>query len=244
MTYQPTPQDFQTLVQLSQAQNPPIDPTQVAIVLFEESGFDPSRQNNSGTGNYGLNQMSTANIQALGLSVSDWTSMTAAEQLQYVFRFWSSSAASANSGQFPSDGGTLLAMNFEPGAFQTVGAGSNPDAVLAGASGPYATNYAWNKVLDPNGTGEITVNTCRQYVSNLLSQYAGNSQWQAIQAGIASAGGNAQPQPQQPQNPVPTPNPSSMLSTLALAIVGGLAIGGAAHILLPKPAPRRRYRYA
>ena len=242
MTYQPTSQDFQTLVQLSQAQSPPIDPTQVAVVLFEESGFDPSIQNGAGAPNYGLNQMSASNIQSLNLSVSQWTSMTAAQQLQYIFTWWKGSAATANGGAFPSDAGMLLAMNFEPGAFQNVNAGSNPDAVLAGVNGPYAANYTANPLLDPDGTGEITVNTCRKYVSNLLAQYASNPQWQAIQAGIAAAGGSSQPQ--QPPGFVPVPSPSSMLSTLALAIVGGLAIGGAAHILLPKPAPRRRYRYA
>lgn len=56
--------------------------------------------------------------------------------------------------------------------------------------------------------------------------------------------------PSTPPSPIPGPQPvaSSMLGTVALAIAGGLAIGGAAHVLLPKfEAPRRRryrYRYA
>ena len=246
MTYQPTSADFQALVQLSRAQHPPIDPTQVAVILFEESaGFNPAQQNFGGAPNYGLNQMSASNLSAIGLTPAQWTSMSAAQQLVYIFRFWASSAATANGGRFPSDGGELLAMNFEPGAFANVQAGSNPNAVLAASGGPYASNYAANKSLDPEGTGQITVNTCRQLVSNLLVNYAGNSRWQMIEAGIAAAsGGGGLP----PISPVPPPQPaSSMLSNLALAIAGGLAIGGAAHVLLPRfeaPRRRRRYRYA
>jgi hypothetical protein len=236
MTYQPTSADFQALVQLSAQQSPPVDPNQVALVLFEESGFNPTIQNGAGAPNYGLNQMSTANLSSLGLTPTQWTSMTAAQQLPYIFKWWDSLANGDNAGQFPPDAGTLLALNFEPGAFKNVAAGNNPNAVLAAATGPYASNYTANKLLDPNNTGSITVNTCRQYLANVAAN--GGGAWAAIQAGILAAQGGV--------NPVPAPQPvSSMLGQVALAIAGGLAIGGAAHLLLPKLEPRRRrYRYA
>src|SRR5580698_7388456 len=103
MSYSPTPADFQTLVQLSAAQSPPIDPNQVAIVLFEESGFNPASQGPAGAGVYGLNQMSTANLSSLGLTPASWTAMTASQQLPYIFKWWDSLANSDNAGQFPAD---------------------------------------------------------------------------------------------------------------------------------------------
>jgi hypothetical protein len=237
MTYQPTAADFAALVSLSKSQSPPIDPTQVALVLFEESGFDPSVQNSGGAPVYGLNQMSAANIQSLGLTVAQWTSMTAAQQLVYIFRWWDALASGDNGGQFPSDAGMILALNFEPGAFKNINAGSNPDAVLAGANGPYAANYTANKALDPNNTGTITVNTCRTYLTNVAAR--GGARWQMLLAGIQAAGGGSV-QPIQPSNAIATAGALKVV----WALVGGLAMGAAAHLIFPAVKPVRRRRYA
>jgi hypothetical protein len=236
MSYSPTPADFQALVQLSAAQSPPIDPNQVALVLFEESGFNPASQGPAGASVYGLNQMSASNLSSLGLTPTTWTAMSAAQQLPYIFKWWDSLASGDNAGQFPSDGGMLLALNFLPGAFKTVGAGSNPSAVLAGANGPYASYYTANKVLDPNGTGSITVSTCRTYLSNVAN--SGGAAWAVIQAGILAAGGNSTA-----ASPSSSSTPSTAgtaIKNAAIAAVGGVALGGAAHFLLPKPRLKKR----
>jgi len=232
MSYKPTATDFQTLVQLSAAQNPPIDPVQVALVLFEESGFNPAIQNKAGASNYGLNQMSAANLSSLGLTPSQWTSMTAAQQLPYIFKWWASLASSDNGGSFPADGGELLALNFEPGAFKTVGAGGNPNAILAGSSGPYASNYTANSVLDPNKTGSITVNTCRQYLANVEAN--GGAAWAAIVQGIQQAGGS-------------TISGSTFARQALTSVIGGLAIGGVMFVASKEleryRTTKRRRRY-
>jgi len=94
------------------------------------------------------------------------------------------------------------------------------------------------------------------YLSALESRYA------PMQSLLANYTGGA-PQPSGPPTEVPyTPSPSpspappsvsvplsfgaSIFGSLALAIAGGLAIGGVAHVLLPRfEAPRRRrLRYA
>ena len=85
-----------------------------------------------------------------GVSMAQWLAMTAAQQIPYIFAWWKKEIGAQ---PFPSTGGTLLALNFLPGQFQAVGADTNPSAILAGKSGPYATYYAQNASLDPNKTG-------------------------------------------------------------------------------------------
>lgn len=236
MSYKPTTTDLQTLVQLSAAQSPPIDPVQVALVLFEESTFNPSVQNAGGAPNYGLNQMSATNIAGLGLTVSEWTSMTAAEQLPYVFKWWAKQAAYANNGQFFSDAGQLLALNLGQVAYKNVNAGSNPDAVLAGKSGPYANSYAGNPQL---GNGAIiTVNTCRAY----LAKIAGGSSFGVLARQIEQVEGVPSVSPQS--------TPSNPVQSFVTSLLGGLLLGGTAFIVTQeieryrRPASRRKRRRA
>jgi hypothetical protein len=234
MSYTWTPNDYATLVQLSEAQNPPIDPSAPALLFYEESGMDPSNPGpvsaNPPVG--GLNQMNVPNLQALGFSRSQWLSMSASEQMPIIFNWWAGLAKNDNRGQFPSDAGMLLAMNFLPGRFRDVVAGSNVDAPLAAAAGPYASIYNdQHALLDPNSTGAITVNTCRTYLSN-VANHAG-ARWQNIIAKIQAAGG--------------TVNVAVAGPSIWATVLGGLVLGSAAYlayeayVLRLRPTRRRRF---
>lgn len=226
--------DYATLASLSAAQSPPIDPAQVALVLFEESGMNPASPGPAGASVGGLNQVSTANLTALGITRADWLSMTPSEQLPTIFKWWDSLANSDNGGQFPADGGTLLALNFLPGAFKTVGAGSNENAVLAAAAGPYASYYIANSSLDPNNTGSITPATCQTRLNNVAS--AAGSTWQSILSNIQAVSSYS------------TAVASNPWSSALVALAGGLALGGAAFLVAERarefrPARARRRAY-
>lgn len=215
MTYTWTQDDYEALAQLSAAQSPPIDPVQVALVLFEESGLNPASPGPAGANPPvgGLNQMSTDNLTNLGVTRAAWLAMTAAEQLPIIFKWWNSLANSDNSGNFPADGGTLLALNFLPGSFRSVGAGSNPNAAVAGAAGPYASYYNSNISLDPQRTGVITPATCELRLQNVAA--AAGAKWTAIAQNIDAVS-------------LYSGGISSNAKRAIIALAGGLALGGAA----------------
>lgn len=218
-----TSSDFDTLVSLARAQVPPIDPTDVAIVLYEESGLNPASPGPStAAGVAGLNQMSTANLVSLGLSRSAWLAMTASQQLPWIFKFWQSLAKSFNGGKFPTDAGQLLALNFLPGAYAAAGAGSNPDAPIAAKTGTYA--WAWNdNPALQNSSGAITVNTLRTYIANVAAK-AGATWTNAvtqIQAAVARAA------PSSPSSPLAPPT-SAGGNVVAMLLLVGL-VGGAVY---------------
>lgn len=189
-----TASDYDQLVTLSRAQSPPIDPAQVALVLWEEGGMNPRSDPFGGTGASGMNGMDLANLQSLGFTKPQWLAMSVSQQLGVIFKLWQGWAQRYNGGRFPSDAGELLALNFLPGAFSNVHAGANPDAVIAGKAGPYAAEYAANKPLQ-NATGQITVNTLRSYLGGVATR--AGSTWTGvmsqIRAAIARVGGSIPP---------------------------------------------------
>jgi hypothetical protein len=216
-----TPADYDALVSLSAAQTPPISPVDAVFILFEEGGMNPA--SNAGSA-FGMNGMDAENLQNLGITQSQWLAMTVQQQLAIIFKLWASWGKSDNNGNFPSDAGQLLALNFLPGAYKTISAGTNPDAVLAGKNGPYANYYSDNAPLQ-NSTGTITVNTLRQYVAN--TEAKSGAAWQnvvaQVQAAQARAGQNvASTAPAT----APAANPWAQWTAIAL---GGVAFGMAAH---------------
>lgn len=189
MTYTPTPADFDALVSLSRGAG--IDPSQVLLVLFEESGFNPRNPGPAGANVAGLNQMSSENLEAMGLTRTAWLAMSAAEQLPHVFAFWRNLAQTFHGGTFPSDAGDLLALNFLPGAYKAAGAATDRNAVIAGKTGAYAWAYADNPPLQ-NAGGVITVNTLASYLAGVSLR--GGAPWallvSGLNAAIARAGGS------------------------------------------------------
>src|ERR1700691_6284139 len=203
MTYTWTAEDYQTLSSLSAQQNPPIDPAQVALIFLWESGLDPSNPGPSGANVGGLNQMSSSNLSSLGLTMSQWLSMSASEQLPYIFKWWNSLVQNDNNGVFPTTGGMLYALNFLPGQFKSVGAGNNPNAVLASKTGAYSAEYNSNSTLDPNHTGSITPNTCQTLLNNIANS---NSTWPAFLSNLREY----------------AVAPITNVRAVALAVLGGL----------------------
>jgi hypothetical protein len=222
-----TPSDYDALVALSAAQSPPISPVDAVFILFEEGGMNPASDPFGGNGASGMNGMTVDNLTSLGLTKSQWLAMTVQQQLAIIFKLWQSWAKTFNNGQFPSDAGMLLALNFVPGQFKNVSAGTNPNAVLVGQNGPLAQYWTSNAPLQ-NSTGTITVNTLRQYVATTESK--AGAAWQNVVAQVQAAQARAG------QNQASTaPAPATVASTeLGLAqaaaiILGGVAFGMAAH---------------
>lgn len=80
------PAAFDALVREARAVG--ANPYDWALVLYEESGWDPARRNASGAKFYGLNQMGIAELAAQGLTVDQWLAMPAEAQIPHVARFW------------------------------------------------------------------------------------------------------------------------------------------------------------
>lgn|GEM_PF-6998945 len=215
-----TSSDYDLLVSLARAQVPPIDPTDVAIVLYEESGLNPANPGPSAAaGVAGLNQMDTANLASLGLTRAQWLAMSVSQQLPWIFKFWQSLAKSFNGGKFPADAGELVGLNFLPGAYAAVGASANPDAPIAAKTGTYA--WAWNdNPALQNSTGAITVNTLRTYLANVAAK-AGATWTNAvtqIQAAVARAGGSSSPS--SPLSPPTSAGGNVVAMLLLVGLVG------------------------
>lgn len=231
-SYVITPNDVATLVSLSEAHG--IDPIDVAAVLYLESaGFNPASLGPGGLGNYtGLNQMSVANLSSFGIAPADWVTYSAAEQLPYVFKFWQS-LQSFNNGAFPQNAAVLAALNLLPGNYKMSGAASNPNAPIASNPSIY---YTKNTYYDPDGTGSITLNTIAKRMAMIINATA--PRWQGLKAAIIAVDPSSVPLSSQ----VPSENVASKMLT---AIAGGLAVGAAAHYLLPPTSvSKRRRRYA
>jgi hypothetical protein len=192
-SYTWTSHDLDVLVALAAATSPPIAPSDCALVCFEESGFDPA---NSGPAAAsppvgGLNQMSSTNLRAMGITRDAWLAMGAAEQLPHVFAFWRDLCETFNGGTFASDAGQLLALNFLPGAYRAAHAQHDPNAPIAGKNGPYAWAYTDNPGLDPRKTGAITVNTCREYLAAYATAPQNAARWAQLLADVHAASARA-----------------------------------------------------
>lgn len=208
--YHPTAADYEATVTLSRARG--IDPRDVALVEFWESGFDPQEVNSLGYS--GINQMSPANLKTYGLTPQQWVSMSIAQQQAVAFQFWDSMAEDFAGGHFPVDGANLFALNVLPGRYLQVGALTNRDAALSTKGDPW---YAKNQNLDPRGTGSITVNTIADRLALVEQKYA--TDLAPIFAGIDAAEGGPQ---QSSQAPAPSQIPAAVMA--AGTVAAGVAI--------------------
>ncbi len=238
-----TPVDLDVIVAQSAATLPKaIDPVSVALLLWIESaGFDPANPGPSGANPQvgGLNQMSVPNLTAAGLTRASWLTMSAAQQLPFIFKFWKGLATTFNGGRFPADGARLLALNFLPKSYQTSGADTNDAAVVCGKAGPYAQFYAGNAFYDPLGTGQITVASIARRQG--LEAAKGGARYAQLVADIAAAvkraGSGTTAPPTLPTGGSQTPPPGGsssppsaarsggggLIAVLALAVVGVIA---------------------
>lgn len=234
VAYPITQNDIDTLVSLSEAHG--IDPNDVAAVLVIESGFNPASLGPGSTGAHtGLNQMSVANLATYGIAPIDWVSMSAAEQLPTVFKFWSS-LNSLNGGQFASNAATLAALNILPGLYKNTGAKNNPNVAITSNPSIYYTSNTW---YDPGHTGSISLNTIAQRIALVE---ASDPTWKKINTMIGGSGPVAPPIPINPINPISRQSGSDVVT----ALVRGLLLGGTAFLLKREidlyRRPRKRTR--
>jgi len=127
----------------------------------------------------GLNQMSSDNLKNMGLTRSQWLSMTVAQQVAWIFAWWDGLSIGI---PYPADAAAIYALNFLPARYKSR-ATNNRDAPLTSAGENY---YDKNSSLDPDHTGSITVNTIARKLSGIMAST--NSRWKMIQNGIANAG--------------------------------------------------------
>lgn len=178
--YRITEADFDALVSESRKRLIPAD--DVALVLYIESaGFNPASAGPGGRGGAnGLNQLTPQNLKTMGFTPEAWRSLSAAEQLPRIFRWWDAIARDFAGGKFPTDAGQLAAMNFLPGRYRDKGAATNPDAALTREPESFYSN---NVFYDPQKTGTITVNTIRER----QALEATGARWRELEQGIADA---------------------------------------------------------
>lgn len=137
-----------------------LEPRVAFDVMFGESGFRASRRNASGASYGGLNQMGKDELASFGLTLDQWLTMSAADQIPVVRRFWHQrrEALAASKGAamreiMYRDAPHLYAANFWPAGMQPVDATDYPLLTRSSAPGSYAANA----MLDRNGDGEITI---------------------------------------------------------------------------------------
>jgi len=195
------------------------------LLFIESAGFDPANPGPSPNATDpvgGLNQMSSTNLASLGLTRPVWLTLSAAQQLPVIFRFWQGLSKTFAGGVFPSDGPHLLALNFLPASYQTSGAATNPAAVLAGKAGPYASDYASNLWYDPDGTGAITPLTIAKRFA--LQDQANPARWQILRAGIAAAVGRQNLSPPSVAAGPPPRTTGGGGGAVAVLVAAGLAV--------------------
>ena len=144
-----TPAAFESRV-VEIANNLCIDPNWLMIVMYFESGLNPSAVNKY-SGATGLIQFMPKTAQRLGTSTDELKTMDAISQLDYVEKY-----LSAYKGKMESLTDVYLSV-FYPAA---VGAADN--YVLGGDN--YSIVAQQNRIFDTNGDGIITKGEVTQYI--------------------------------------------------------------------------------
>ena len=126
-------------------------PEYVLPSLFLESGFRPDIQNQAGAPYYGLNQISGDWLQARGISVDDYLTWPASQQIQKAVKPY----VLAHVAQY---GPIRSATRFEQSNFlpATLKTATDLDSVLT-KKGDHPDYYSPNKGLDTTGSGAIRV---------------------------------------------------------------------------------------
>jgi hypothetical protein len=126
-----------------------IKPENLLSVWLVESGLKPWVQNGSGAPYYGLNQIGTRELAAVGFvgTPADYLSLSADAQLPYVERYYARNVAAFAGGDWSklNGAGALYLMNFLP-AF--ISHADEPEFVLARKSDDPHGWYRYNAILD------------------------------------------------------------------------------------------------
>lgn len=157
-TYDWSDEDYRALVKAARDLN--ARPLDLLAVLHSESGLNPSAIAYVDGKAYarGLNQITPPNAKAMGISTSEWESisrMTPAENLPYVVRSFRAAVGERSY----KDVGELYQVNFAPA---TLKGGSEDERVLYRAP---SSGYRANSALDVGGKGTITVGDLRRRVA-------------------------------------------------------------------------------
>jgi peptidoglycan hydrolase-like protein with peptidoglycan-binding domain len=136
-----------------------IDPSALIAVMKHESRMNPAAVNPH-SGATGLIQFMPKTAQSLGTTTDALRSMSAIDQLDYVYKYYKSVGVRPGM-----DAGDLYVATFMPAAL-----GRDDSHVLGqrGAEGFSGKVYAQNTVLDRNRDGTITVGD----IKNSVAQFA------------------------------------------------------------------------
>ena len=147
------------------------EPLNLAMSLYMESNIKASIQNLQGLPYYGINQMSAANLHAMGITPEEYLKLPASQQLcHYVFPFWKSIMAQHHLSQLSAR--DIEWLNYVPAYYVP---NAPDDHVIMNSANP---NY--NKGFDHGNKGYITAGDIGTSVANACK----GNRWLAIQAAI------------------------------------------------------------
>jgi hypothetical protein len=137
------------------------DPNGIALVISEESAFNPAAKNPGGSAS-GLIQFIESTAASLGTTTAQIRAMSAEEQLPLVERFFETSLR----GQIPARiEDYFLAVLGKP---NLIGASDDTPVFTQGSAA-----YASNPQLDLDKNGVITVGDTRSYMQRVLNRANG-----------------------------------------------------------------------
>lgn len=228
---------FSVLVRL--ALDAGANPHDWALVLYEESGFDPSTPNRHGYQYFGLNQMGESEARSVGYRgdfPAGWLALSAAEQLPYVAAYFVQKRRACGPVAFAS-AAHLLACNWLPGIVQQLGH-TDPadiDYPLCRAGDPY---YGANAVYDPDRKGYITIRDLALYLERKRRHNPNDmiALLDGVNGAIAEYGIDYPPAPSDPggvaanvppASPFPyVPPPPAPAASGGRGWIGALVLGG------------------
>lgn len=173
-----------------------VEPLYLLQTMMAESGIRADAHNPHGDAS-GLIQFMPATLRGLGWTAGHaaFRQLSAEEQLPYVQRYYRPYAHYGLNST-----ARLRQATFLPA---TLSGGSDPDRVLAGRDGPYASAYRANSGLDRRQDGTIRVSDLTAAVERACA----GPRWREARARLEQAGGGSvtPPLPVPPTPPTPTP---------------------------------------
>lgn len=133
-----------------------VDKAHLIAIMKAESGMDPAAVNPQ-SGATGLIQFMPKTAQSLGTSVEELRTMSAVDQLDYVYRYFKMVGVKPGM-----DAGDLYMAVFMP---KYVGAPDDTVLGQQGAGGFSGKVYAQNASLDKDGDGAITISDVKSRVA-------------------------------------------------------------------------------
>ena len=183
-----------------------------ALLIYEESDWNPHIKNGSGAPYYGLNQMGVGEMRGVGFtgSVDQWLALTVEGQLPYATKFFTSKIRAVGPVVLAS-AAHMLAANFLPARVKGSADASDVDYALC-LRGEGNNFYEANKAYDAAGKGTITI---RDLGNFLRRKQTGNPRDTAlltsgVNAALASFGIRGRAPPRSPTR-TRTPSRSARL---------------------------------